>query len=55
MKSFLKDLHFTNQIRLLLYIGIALVLVGGSSYAYLHYLIKGEETNLVEAGCLKVK
>lgn len=54
MKSFLKDIHFTNQIRLLLYIGIALVLVGGSSYAYLHYLIKGEETNLVEAGCLKV-
>lgn len=54
MKSFFKDLHFTNQLRLLLYIGIALVLVGGSSYAYLHYLIKGEETNLVEAGCLKV-
>lgn len=54
MKSFFKDLHFTNQLRLLLYIGIALVLVGGSSYAYLHYLIKGEETNLVKAGCLKV-
>lgn len=47
-------LKLTNTVKLLIYIGIALVLIGGASFAYLNFFIEGEETNLVKAGCLEV-
>ena len=47
-------LKLTNTVKLLMYIGVALVLIGGASFAYLNFFIEGEETNLVKAGCLEV-
>ncbi len=47
-------LKLTSTIKILIYIGIAFILVGGASFAYLNFFFEGEETNLVKAGCLEV-
>jgi len=54
MKKVVDKIKKMSFARLLIYIGIALVLIGGSSYAYLNFNIEGNETNLVQAGCFEV-
>jgi len=53
VKKVLEKLKKMSSLRILIYIGVALIIVGGSSFAYINFFIEGNETNLVKAGCFK--
>lgn len=53
MKEIFYKLKKMNSARILIYLGIALILVGGSSFAYLNFFVEGSETNLVRSGCFE--
>ena len=54
MKNFLQYFKKNNVIKLLICIGLIFIVIGGFSFAYLNFILKGEETNLVQSGCLQV-
>lgn len=54
MRQLLDKIKKKLSLKIMICIGILFILVGGTSLANLSYTIEGENTNLVEAGCLQI-